>query len=281
MESAIVSTLSLALGIGLLIGLQRERAGSDLGGIRTYPLIALFGAVCGVLTAEWGVAIAASGMLAVVALVVLANLGKARSGDDISGQTSEAAAILTYALGALLAVGQYAAAVVVGGVTAVLLHFKGPLHRFAGGLDERDVRAIMRFVIISLVILPLLPDGEFGPYDVLNPREVWLMVVLIVGIGLAGYMMYKIFGGKTGVILGGLLGGLISSTATTVAYARRVGGNANNLSAIAVIIIGRPRDRRSADRRPHAVASRRPGARDTGPGHDRGVRGSVGVRSRR
>lgn len=139
---------------------------------------------------------------------------------------------------AFLATKNYPVAIVVGGVIAVLLHFKEPMHQFAGRMSERDVQAVMRFVIISLIILPVLPDKAFGPYQVLNPREIWLMVVLIVGIGLAGYVSYKLLGEQAGVVLGGILGGLISSTATTVAYARRIKDNpaAASLAAITIVI---------------------------------------------
>lgn len=236
MDDTLVRTLSLALGIGLLIGFQRQRTGSGLGGIRTYSLIALFGAICGVLAREWDFMIAAAGMLGVIALVVLANVHKAEDGKATPGQTSEAAALLTYALGVFVAMEHYATALVVGGVTAVLLHSKEPMHEATAWLTEEDVRAIMRLVILSLVILPLLPDETFGPYDVLNPREIWLMVVLIVAIGLTGFLSYRIFGGKAGVVIGGLLGGLISSTATTVAYARRARGARAALTVGAVII---------------------------------------------
>lgn len=154
-----------------------------------------------------------------VAIAVIANLQKLEDGEETGGQTSEAAALLTYALGALLAIESYAAAIVVGGVTAVLLHFKRPLHEFAGDMSERDIRAVMRFVIVTLIILPLLPDQTYGPYGVLNPREIWWMVVLIVGIGLSGYVTYKLFRGRAGVVLGGILGGLVSSTATILVAA--------------------------------------------------------------
>ncbi len=236
MDSSVLSTLSLALGLGLLIGLQRERAGSRLGGIRTFPLIALLGAICGLLAADWGALVFFAGLLGVVAIAVIANLQKLEDGEETGGQTSEAAALLTYALGALLATGSYAAAIVVGGVTAVLLHFKRPLHEFAGDMSERDVRAVMRFVIVTLIILPLLPDEAYGPYQVLNPREIWWMVVLIVGIGLSGYVTYKLFRGRAGVVLGGVLGGLVSSTATTVAYARRVKGSPRTAAVAAFTI---------------------------------------------
>jgi uncharacterized membrane protein (DUF4010 family) len=238
MDANVLSTLSLALGIGLLIGLQRERAGSAIGGIRTFPLFALLGAICGLLAAEWGGVIVVAGLIGVVTICVLVNLAKRDSeAAEIGGQTSEAAALLTFALGAYLATGHYAAAIVVGGVTAVLLQFKKPMHQFAGRMTERDVQAVMRFVIITLIVLPVLPNETFGPYNVLNPREIWLMVVLIVGIGLAGYVAGKLVGQQAGVVLGGVLGGLVSSTATTVAYARRVKGSKGDAVGIAALVI--------------------------------------------
>jgi uncharacterized membrane protein (DUF4010 family) len=237
MDSTTLSALSLALGLGLLIGLQRERAGSRVGGIRTFPLIALLGAICGLLAGQWGALIIGAGFIGVISIIVLANFAKLENDTDTSGQTTEAAALLTYALGAYLSTESYAAAIAVGGITAVLLHFKEPLHQFAGGLSERDIHAVMRFVIISLVILPVLPDHAYGPYQVLNPREIWWMVVLIVAIGLAGYVSYKFFADRTQIWLAGVLGGLISSTATTVAYARRVKDDPHAVSVAAVIIV--------------------------------------------
>lgn len=236
--------MSLALGIGLLIGLQRERAGSTLGGIRTYPLIALLGAVCGLLAVQWGGIVLAAGLVGVASLGVMASLSRLDDEQDseMGGQTSEAAALLTFALGALLATGQYAAAVVGGAVTAVLLQFKKPMHQFAGRMTERDVRAVMHLVIVSLIVLPVLPDRTFGPFSVLNPHEIWLMVVLIVSLSLAGYVAGKLVGERAGVVLGGILGGLVSSTATTVAYSRRVrdvagGGGSGEAVGVAAPVI--------------------------------------------
>ncbi|HEX7184607.1 MAG TPA: DUF4010 domain-containing protein, partial [Thermoanaerobaculia bacterium] len=122
---------------------------------------------------------------------------------------------------ALTVIAPLAVAVVLGGAVAVLLHLKEPLHRFAGRIGERDIWAIMQLVLIALVILPVLPDRAFGPYGVLNPYQIWWMVVLIVGLSLAGYVAYKLFGAGAGTALSGVLGGLISSTATTVSYARQ------------------------------------------------------------
>jgi uncharacterized membrane protein (DUF4010 family) len=237
MESEVLGALSLALGLGLLIGLQRERAGSTLGGFRTFPLIALLGAVSGLLAERWGALVPAMGLLAVVALGVLANVDKLRRAEELGGQTTEVAALLVFATGALLTTEHQTAGIVVGGLTAVLLHLKQPLHAFAGRLSEHDVEAIMRFAILSLIVLPLLPDQTYGPYEVLNPREIWWMVVLIVGIGLAGYVAYRLFGGRAGAVLSGLLGGLVSSTATTVAYARRAAQAGHGFGLAALVIV--------------------------------------------
>jgi len=236
LDTVTLNALSLALGLGLLIGLQRERAGARFGGIRTFPLVALFGAVCGLLAGEWGYAIPAAGLLAVAVLVVLPTLEEKGAARKPAGQTSEVAALLTYALGVLLSTAHYGAAVVVGGVTAVLLYFKEPMHQFAGRLTEADLLAVMRFVIITLIILPVLPNATYGPYQVLNPWEIWLMVVLIVGIGLTGYVSYKLFKSRAGSVVNGVLGGLISSTATTVAYARRAAAAPAAVSSAAVVI---------------------------------------------
>lgn len=138
-----------------------------------------------------------------------------------AGLTTEVAMLLMYAVGAFVMWGPISVAVIVGGTVAVLLHFKPEMHSIARRLEDPDFRAIMQFVLITLVILPILPNQRYGPYQVLNPYKIWLMVVLIVGISLGGYIVYKFFGQKAGTLAGGILGGLISSTATTVSYARR------------------------------------------------------------
>lgn len=237
MDSAAIGTLSLALGLGLLVGLQRERAGAALGGIRTFPLVALLGAVCGMLAVRWGGLVIAAGFIGVAAIALLANLAKFRRGRAVAGQTTEVAALLTFAAGVLLSTEHRSAAIVIGGLMAVLLHLKRPMHAFAGRLTESDLQAIMRFAIVSLIVLPLLPDAHFGPYRVLNPREIWWMVVLIVGMGLAGYVSYRLLGERGGMLLNGILGGVVSSTATTVAYSRRVRESPKVAAQSAVIIV--------------------------------------------
>lgn len=215
------SHLGIALGLGLLVGLQRESVASRLAGLRTFPLITLLGAVSGMLSQSAGPWVLAAGVLALAIVIFSGKETDTRSGHIDPGLTTEIAILLMYGVGALLIVGSPEIAIAIGGITAVLLHFKGELQTAVARLTARDMRVIMQFALISLVILPVLPDRTYGPYQVINPRNIWLMVVLIVGIGLTGYIGYKFFGQRTGLLLSGLLGGMISSTATTVSFSRQ------------------------------------------------------------
>lgn len=208
----------------MLLGLQRERTERSLAGIRTFPFIALFGTVCaqiGQKTSDW---IIPAGLVSLAALVVMANLVKVKAKKE-PGMTSEIAILLVYMLGVVIVVDEMSTAVVLGGGMAMLLHFKKQLHGFAHAVGEKDMHAIIQFVLISLVILPILPHENYGPYEVLNPFKIWLMVVLIVGISLSGYVAYKLLGASARTILGGAIGGMVSSTATTVSFARRAKTN--------------------------------------------------------
>jgi uncharacterized membrane protein (DUF4010 family) len=236
MDPLALQQLSVSLGIGMLLGLQRERTERSIGGIRTFPLISLLGTVCAMIGAVNGIWMVSAGLLALAALVVSANVLKNRGTDPSVGMTSEIAALLLYVLGVLIVVVNMETAAVLGGAMALLLHFKAPLHRFAQAIGERDMHAIIQFILISLVILPILPNVGYGPYGVLNPFKIWLMVVLIVGLGLSGYVAYKLFGSRSGTVLGGIIGGLISSTATTVTYARRTSGT-DGLAPLGALVI--------------------------------------------
>ncbi|WP_018479764.1 MgtC/SapB family protein [Pontibacter roseus] len=235
MEQELFQILAISLGLGLLVGLQRQHQNARIAGIRTFPIITLFGTLSALLAQSLGGWVVGAGILAIAAIVVVANMMQRETQPDI-GQTTEAAALLMYAVGAYLVLGNTTVAVAVGATVAVLLHLKEALHRFVDRIGQKDLTAVMQFVVISLVILPVLPNKEYGPYEVLNPHNVWLMVVLIVGIGLLGYFIYKFFGNKAGTFLGGVLGGLISSTATTVSYARRT-KQAKGSSSLAALVI--------------------------------------------
>lgn len=239
--TSLFTQLGIALGLGLLVGLQRERVESRLAGFRTFALATVFGTLSAqlalLLESPW---LPAAALVALTGLVVLGNLLKLREGEADPGQTTEVALLLMYGVGAYLAVGPAPVAIAVGGGVAVLLHLKPEMHRFADRLVEADFRAVMQFALITLVILPVLPDRTYGPYEVLNPREIWLMVVLIVGIGLGGYLAYKLFGDRAGTLLAGVLGGVISSTATTVSYSRRAADapRSTPLAALVILIAG-------------------------------------------
>lgn len=232
----LIVQLGVALGLGLLVGMQRERTEHSVAGVRTFPLITMFGTVCARLSAEYGGWIAAAGLVSLASLIVAANIAKLRAGEIDPGATTEVATVLLYAVGALTVL-DLSAAVIVGGVVALLLHHKTGMHRMVSAIGDRDIRAIMQFVLISLVILPVLPNRTLGPYDVLNPFKIWLMVVLIVGISLCGYVAFKLVGGRAGALIGGVLGGLISSTATTASFARLSRSGREEAPLFAAVIV--------------------------------------------
>jgi uncharacterized membrane protein (DUF4010 family) len=237
MDVSSVEPLALALGLGLLVGLQREWSAHHLAGIRTFALITVLGALLGLLSQTLGAWLLAAGLGGVVALLlvgtVLAFLGR----QEELGLTTEVAALVMYAVGVTLAYGQTTLGLIIGGGVAVLLQWKQPLHTLVGRFSEADIRAIFNLVLIALVILPILPNHGYGPYGVLNPFEIWLMVVLIVGISLGGYIAYKFFGARAGTLLGGVLGGMISSTATTISYARRTRHTEEAVGLAAFVIV--------------------------------------------
>jgi uncharacterized membrane protein (DUF4010 family) len=235
--SLVAQKVAIALGLGLLVGLTRERVQSPLAGIRTFALITVLGAICSLLGLTFGGWIVGLGALAVAAMLVVGNLAQGKAEEVEPGVTTEMAALLMYGVGAYVLVGHAAVAIAVGGGVALLLHWKAPLHEFVARIGETDVKAIMRFVLVALVIYPVLPDQAYGPYGVLNPQQIWLMVVLIVGISLGGYLVYKLFGQRSGAVVAGILGGLISSTATTVSYARRTRQGWEGVAGAALVIV--------------------------------------------
>lgn len=227
---------ALSLALGMLVGIQREHVNSRVAGIRTFPLITLTGTISALLAEELGSWLVAAGAVCIGGLLIVTNWQRSMQRQEVGGLTTEMSIILMYLIGAYLVLGSQLLAVVLTGVVVVLLHFKPALHGFVDKIGEKDLKAVMQFVLITLVILPVLPNENMGPYQVLNPREIWWMVVLIVGISLVGYFLYKLLGGKLGVLAGGLLGGLVSSTATTVSYARKTAGK-STAANVAVLVL--------------------------------------------
>lgn len=234
--SGLFLNLGVSVGLGLLVGLQRQRSASPIAGIRTFALLALYGALSALAARALGAWILAAAFLPVAALALAARLGEGRVEGGDAGLTTEVALLAVFVIGALPILGQRSVATVAGAAVAVLLHLKPQLHELAGRLGERDFTAIMQFIVVALVVLPLLPDRNFGPYDAVNLRKAWLLVVLITGLSLAGYIAFKFVGARAGAVASGLLGGLVSSTATTVSFARRT-KQAPGLAPLAVLVM--------------------------------------------
>jgi len=209
-----------SLGIGLLIGLERERNPAAKAGVRTFALIALAGTLAASVDAALGGAWVVPVGLAAVAAMLIAAYWRIGAEEE-PGTTTVAAAAVCYLLGVMVGTGETAIAGALAiGVTA-LLYFKPEIEGFSTALERHEQVSVLQFLIVTFIVLPILPDRAYGPYDVLNPRQIWLMVVLISGIGLASYVALRLAGARGGALLAGALGGLVSSTATTVLYARR------------------------------------------------------------
>jgi uncharacterized membrane protein (DUF4010 family) len=227
-------SLAVAAAAGLLIGLEREQSAphhqgvsSFLGGARTHPLFALVAAVAMLLERQvgWAAPVAAFGAL--VTFLVVNYADDVRRGAD-RGLTSEAAFLLSFLLGALATsrviepTGQRLVVVAALAVVATLLLSAKPvLHPFVSRVSRTDITAALKFLIVAVVVLPLLPDRAFGPYGALNPRSLGWMVVLISGISFVGYAAIRLLGPERGLGLTGLVGGLASSTAVTLSMAAK------------------------------------------------------------
>lgn len=216
-----------ALLIGALIGIERERHKQrhdhpDFAGLRTFVLFALLGALCGwlslLLRSPW---VLAAGTLAISAIVLAAYVLTARGGDEALGLTTELAGIATFLLGALATLGQRELAVGLGVGIAAILAYKDPLHGFVAKLGSDDVFAALRLLVATFIVLPILPDRAVDPWGALNPRSLWLLVLLIAGLSLVGYLLTRRLGAHRGMPLTGLSGGLVSSTAVTLSFARQ------------------------------------------------------------
>lgn len=231
----------IAIVTGGLLGLERQRSADGDGdarnlfaGIRTFSLFSL----CGFLAAH----LTGSGLPLAVPAVVLAVAGfitvaYVRTSVHDPGLTSEMAALVAVLLGALIGFGQAPLAVAIGVVVAVILSQRDPLHRFVAALSEEEVLAILKFGIVAVVLLPLLPDHPLGPFGAIVPRRVGFLVAAICGLGLAGYVLVRWIGSHAGFALAGLLGGLVSSTAVTLGFSSRARANPEAVPAIASGIV--------------------------------------------
>jgi uncharacterized membrane protein (DUF4010 family) len=216
--------VAVALLVGFLIGLDRERAEARKGheafaGVRTFPLIALVGALATILLPVAGIALLVTSFAAVGAIAVVAYLRSSAGGG--AGATTEVAAVATFLLGALAGGGQLVLAAASGVAVAVLLVAKPRLEGFSRALTGEEIRAALELAVISVIVLPLLPNVGLGPWQVLNPRAIWLIVVLVSALSFTGFVAIRWLGERRGLAVTGAVGGLVSSTAVTFAMAER------------------------------------------------------------
>jgi len=217
--------LGVALAIGLLLGLERgwhgreEPEGARIAGLRTFALAGLLGGVSGWLASLTGPVVLAFAILGLAGLLALSYRVRLKENDDL-GLTTEVALLLTFGLGAAAVLGDLAPPAAVAVIAALLLTMKRRLHLWVARLKRLELEALLRLALISVVILPLLPDQGYGPGAALNPYEIWWAVVIVAGLSFVGYAAIRLGGADLGVLLTGLFGGLASSTSTTVALSR-------------------------------------------------------------
>jgi uncharacterized membrane protein (DUF4010 family) len=224
-DPEIFKRLGLALAIGLLFGVERgwhtrtQSGGARVAGIRTFALIGLFGGISGWLAMLLGPAVLGFIFVGFVGLVAVTYWVSSREEKDL-GMTTEVAALLVFVLGAASILADMAPVAAAAVVATALLAVKSVLHRWIHQMQELELTAAIELAIISVVLLPLLPDRGYGPGGILNPYELWWAVVLVAGLSFVGYLAIRIAGPQLGTLFTGLLGGLASSTATTLALAR-------------------------------------------------------------
>jgi uncharacterized membrane protein (DUF4010 family) len=234
----------LALLIGALVGLEREKHRAieheeSIGGLRTFILFAQAGAVsmwlARQIAAPW---IFAAAALGISATVIAGYLTHARARGSSIGLTTEVAAIATFLLGGVCLAGQPGLAVALGIATSAVLAWKEPLHGLVERIGLDDIYAGLKLLIASVIVLPLLPREAIDPWGALNPYRLWLLVVLISGLSLVGYVSVRWLGTGRGTVVTGLFGGLVSSTAVTLTFARRSRDDEGPRTSAAVLAAG-------------------------------------------
>ena len=223
-ELLLFKNFFVALALGAFVGLEREyhrkKGGHQYAGIRTFPLIALFGALAayfGEKVSPWALV---GGMLLMGIIILISYFTLNQGKHKYMGATSEVAGFITFFIGALCYYGEITFAAVLTITMTIILYARSLLHNFAQKLTRKEIQDTLKFAVVAFVILPFLPNQAYGPWGIFNPYIIWLMVVFISGISFVGYIAMKFFGEK-GVPLAGALGGLVSSTAVTTSFAAR------------------------------------------------------------
>jgi len=242
--ASLIVEIIVATLLGLFVGLERERNRSaadgdaeserSFAGIRTFAIVSLTGWTAALAGERLHASVFVSGLAIVGVLAALAHF---MTGSSRRGTTTEVAFVLTYLVGGLVRLDQILLAATVALFLTATLATKFVLHRFARAVSNEDVYSAIKFAAITLVVLPLLPDKTYDPLEALNPSHIWLTVVLMSGISFVGYVLVKAFGPRAGIGLTGLLGGLVSSTATTLTFSQRSRSNADLARGAALAIL--------------------------------------------
>jgi uncharacterized membrane protein (DUF4010 family) len=231
--------LGAGLAIGALVGIERgftlrgERDGTRVAGVRTFTLMGLVGALAGIIGATQPI-VAGAIAVGLVAALAVAYSPQLRTHADA---TSPVAATATIAAAFLAGSGAVGLALATGAIVVVILALREDLHGFVDRLDRRDVRALARYAVIALAVLPFLPDRDMGPYDAWNPAHLWWVVIFVTGFSFVGYVANRVFGAKRGTIATAVIGGAYSSTAVTQSLAQRLGTGEGGSAASAGIAL--------------------------------------------
>ena len=240
----LLKALLVSASLGALLGLERQWSGQrenpaadTLAGARTFAIWAALGTLCAWFAEQHQAGFFLAGFAGMNVFLALFLYRRAAHNRDI-GLTTAAVGLATYLLGGLVWHGQSKAAVVVTVTMVVLLASKEWVHGFSRKFSRADVYQALQFAAVTGIVLPLVPDHPYGPYGAFNPFKIWLMVVLVSGLGFAGYVAVRIFGENRGIAMTGLLGGLASSTATTLAMSRqsRAWPETGYVCALAVVL---------------------------------------------
>ena len=209
--------LIASLGLGMLIGLQRESAETSFAGIRTFSLISLYGTVSSILSPK----IVPFSMLCLLGIIFIKNQTITMR-DDHNMMVTDLTILMTFLVGVMIHSGSILMATSLAVIMALTLQLKKELHHLVARLSQKELKSVFQFLTLSLVIFPILPKKSIPHFEFIQAQQIWLMVIMITGIGLLGHLLTKFIGEKNQIISNGLLGGLISSTATTWNYAKNV-----------------------------------------------------------
>ncbi|MBN2422721.1 DUF4010 domain-containing protein [Candidatus Woesearchaeota archaeon] len=221
----IIQRFLISLALGALIGIEREktqqaRKQRDIAGIRTFMIISLLGTITAYLSSIYSQWILIIGTLCFSLFILTGYYLSSVMKKDI-GLTTELSAIVAFLIGVLVFVTPREIPIILTIAVTLILSFRIPLHHFVRQLKRKEFYDTIKFIIVAFVILPLLPNQYFGPYNAFNPYEIWLMVVFVSGISFVGYILMKYIGARQGIELTGLMGGLVSSTPVVTSMASK------------------------------------------------------------